>query len=457
MSCVRVNEIKMIDPSPTVTLILLTNGRLVGYLCKSLGGAMSFQYAQEWLDASDAQPISLSLPLRTKIYEGDRVYNFFDNLLPDSAGIRTRIQTRFKISTSQPFDLLRAIGADCVGAIQLCVNQTIPHIEVVNAHPLSTAEIAQILRGYQDTPLGMITEVDDFRISIAGAQEKTALLWYQNQWCRPTGTTPTSHIFKLPIGNHSNLDLRESCENEWLCLEIAKAFGLPAAKAQLASFDGVKVLVVERFDRRWSQDGKWLMRLPQEDFCQILGVSPNLKYQNDSGPGITEIMQVLQGSRDAERDRELFFRSQILFWLLGAIDGHAKNFSVYLEPGGSYCLTPLYDIISAYPLISKNSLPSQKIKMAMALKGTSGNHYLWSKIQPRHFLATAKLVDFSVTKAEQILQEMLSSVEDVASQVSQKLPADFPEHISSAILEGMITLASRHRSIYIGENGDPLI
>jgi serine/threonine-protein kinase HipA len=313
----RGNEIKMIDPLPTVTLNLLINGCLVGYLCKSLGGSISFQYAKEWLDANEVQPISLSLPLHPKIYEGDRVYNFFDNLLPDSTGIRTRIQTRFKISTSQPFDLLRAIGADCVGAIQLCANQTIPNIEVVNAHSLSTAEIAQILRGYQNTPLGMIAEVDDFRISIAGAQEKTALLWYQNQWCRPTGTTPTSHIFKLPIGSHSNLDLSESCENEWLCLEIVKAFGLPAANAQLESFDGVKVLIVERFDRRWSQDGKWLMRLPQEDFCQILGVSPNLKYQNDGGPGIAEIMQVLQGSRNAESDRELFFRSQVLFWLLG--------------------------------------------------------------------------------------------------------------------------------------------
>jgi serine/threonine-protein kinase HipA len=445
----------MMDPSPTVILNLLTNGRLVGYLCKSLGGAMSFQYAQEWLDANDAQPISLSLPLHTKIYEGDRVYNFFDNLLPDSAGIRTRIQTRFKISTSQPFDLLRAIGADCVGAIQLCTDQSITNIEVVNAHPLSTAEIAQLLRDYQNPPLGMIAEVDDFRISIAGAQEKTALLWYQNQWCRPTVTTPTSHIFKLPIGSHSNLDLSESCENEWLCLEIVKAFGLPAANAQLESFDGVKVLVVERFDRRWSQDGKWLMRLPQEDFCQILGVSPNLKYQNDGGPGIAEIMRVLQGSRNADGDRELFFRSQILFWLLCATDGHAKNFSVFLEPGGSYCLTPLYDMISAYPPIRNRSLPFQKANMAMALKGTSKNHYPWSNIQPRHFLATATAVDFSVTKAEQILQEMLSSVEDVASQVSQKLPADFPEHISSAILEGMITLANRHRSINIGDIDNP--
>jgi serine/threonine-protein kinase HipA len=126
----------MIYLSPIVTLTLLTNGRLVVYLRKSLGGAMSFQYTQEWLDDNDAQPVSLSLPLHSKIYEGDRVYNFFDNLLPDSEGIRARIQTRFQISTSQPFDLLRAIGADCVGAIQLCTNQTIPNIEVIDAHPL---------------------------------------------------------------------------------------------------------------------------------------------------------------------------------------------------------------------------------------------------------------------------------------------------------------------------------
>lgn len=436
----------MIDSPSTVTLNVLINGCLVGYLRKSLAGAMSFRYAPEWLDSDDAQPISLSLPLHTKIYEGDRVYNFFDNLLPNSEGIRARIQTRFKIATSHPFDLLQAIGADCVGAIQLCANQAITNIEVVNAHPLSTAEIAQILRGYQDTPLGMITEVDDFRISIAGAQEKTALLWHQNQWCRPAGTTPTSHIFKLPMGNYRNLDLSESCENEWLCLEIAKAFGLPAANAQLESFDGMKVLIVERFDRRWSKDGKWLMRLPQEDFCQILGVSPNLKYQNDGGPGIAEIMKVLEGSRNAEADRELFFRSQILFWLLGAIDGHAKNFSVYLEPGGSYRLTPLYDVISAYPLMDKSNLPTQKIKMAMALKGSKGNHYLWSKIQPRHFVATAQSINFSVPKAEAILQEMLAAAVEVANQVAKKLPVGFPSHISTAILQGMITLAKKHQA-----------
>ena len=270
------------------------------------------------------------------------------NLLPDNEQIRARIQARFRIATDQPFDLLSAIGNDCVGAIQLCQEEHLPHrIDETTTQILSGEEIANLLKVYRTIPLGMIEAADDFRISIAGAQEKTALLWHQGQWCRPTGATPTSHIFKLPIGfiDHGGIDLRDSCENEWLCLKIAGAFGLPTAEAQIQQFEDVKVLVVKRFDRRWSKDGTWLIRLPQEDMCQALGVSPNLKYQSDGGPGMAEIMQTLLGAKDAEADRETFFRSQVLFWLLAAMDGHAKNFSIFIEPTGSYGLTPLYDVI----------------------------------------------------------------------------------------------------------------
>jgi serine/threonine-protein kinase HipA len=202
--------------------------------------------------------------------------------------------------------------------------------------------------------------------------------------------------------------------------------------------------VVERFDRRWSPDKSWLMRLPQEDFCQALGVSSNLKYQADGGPGIAEIMKLLMGAKNTEANREQFFRSQVLFWLLGAIDGHAKNFSIFIEAGGSYRLTPLYDVISAYPLIKNKNLSAQKVKMAMALKGTNGNHYLWSKIQPRHFLATARAINFSEVKATKILQEMLTRSATVAQEVAEKLPGGFPEHVSTPILQGMVKLAEKH-------------
>ena len=125
-------------------------------------------------------------------------------------------------------------------------------------------------------------------------------------------------------------------------------------------------------------------------------------------------------------------------------DYNAKNFSIYLEPGGSYRLTPLYDVMSVYPQLESNTIPKQKAKMAMALRGTSKNHYLWSKVQPRHFLSTAKAINFPQEKSGKILTEMLEQASDVALQVTKQLPASFPHHISEPILQGMTELAKIH-------------
>jgi len=426
------------------------NGFHVGDLTKDRSGALSFMYVSEWLETPGARPISLSLPLQHKIYTGNVVYNYFDNLLPDNKQIRDRIQARFKVSTSHPFDLLAAIGMDCVGAIQIVPQDEPPgDIHQIEGVPLDVSQISQLLNNYRTAPLGMTNEDnEDFRISIAGAQEKTALLLKEDVWHRPKGTTPTTHIFKLPIGKieHSGMDLSKSCENEWLCLKIAEAFGLPVCHADVDIFDGAKVLIVERFDRRI--DDNWIMRLPQEDMCQALGISPNIKYENDGGPGIESIMQFLLQSRESKHDRELFFKSQILFWLLAAIDGHAKNFSIFIEPFGRFRMTPLYDIMSAHPLLENRNLQAQKIKMAMALIGKN-RHYQWYSMQPRHFLSTAKQVGFNVKTAQLIFSKMMDQVEDVIKKVEGQIPEEFPENIVKPILNGML----KQRGRYIAAGG----
>jgi len=174
---------------------------------------------------------------------------------------------------------------------------------------LTDAELAEILRNYRTVPLSMQQDTD-FRISIAGAQEKTALLWHDNRWCRPTGVTPTSHIFKLPIGQTPRINLADSVENEWLCHLFLKEYGIPVADARIATFEDVKVLVVERFDRRTSTDGSWIIRLPQEDMCQAMGVPPVFKYEEDGGPGIRKIMDLLLGAETATADRRLFMKAR---------------------------------------------------------------------------------------------------------------------------------------------------
>ncbi|WP_318481433.1 type II toxin-antitoxin system HipA family toxin [Photobacterium leiognathi] len=427
-------------------LTVAMNGILVGSLTKASSGAISFQYDPSWLSRPGARAISLSMPLRHDAYHGDIPYNFFDNLLPDNEEIRSRIQTRFQAATKRPFDLLSKIGSDCVGAIQLYPPQhSLQDVRQIQTEPLTESRMAQVLRGYQsDAPLGMLDDMDDFRISIAGAQEKTGLLWYQNQWHLPLGSTPTSHILKLPIGilPYKNIDLSDSCENEWLCLKIAAAFGFEVNDATIIYVEEVKALALTRFDRRWSQDGSWLMRLPQEDMCQALGVAPALKYESDGGPNIASIMQFLLGSRTSTQDREVFFKAQILFWLLAAIDGHGKNFSLFLEPESRYSMTPLYDIISAYPLMDSNSIPKQKAKMAMALTGTK-KYYKWQTIQPRHFLSTAKAVGFSTQRANELMSEMKNQAPSVIEKVRQQLPNDFPTDISESIFNGVLKQAGR--------------
>ncbi len=413
------------------------NGIRVGTLLRESSGSLAFTYDPDWLNKENSRPISLSMPLTEISYKGNVVNCYFDNLLPDSELIRKRIQARFKVPSNNCFDLLSHIGADCVGALQLLTQPKIANIKKVQAIPLQDHTIAKLLKHYQTAPLGMDPEFD-FRISIAGAQEKTALLWRQEKWYLPQGTTPTSHIIKLPIGQikHTGIDLSESVENEWLCLKILSAYKLPVAQARIETFKDVKTLVVERFDRRWAADGKWLMRLPQEDLCQALGVPPGLKYESNGGPGIQEIMNFLLGSKNAINDREKFMKAVFLFWVMGAIDGHAKNFSISIETQGRYQLTPLYDVISAYPLAAKRQLEWQGLKMAMSLK-SKNRHYLWSTMQIRHWLAMAAQCRFPAAMMQNIINDVFDNMENVITYVENSLPKSFPLQISKSLFTGM--------------------
>ncbi|MCP3175883.1 MAG: type II toxin-antitoxin system HipA family toxin [Desulfuromonadales bacterium] len=418
-------------------MFIFMNGQKVGRLLQNAAGKLEMTYAEEWLGAEARRPLSLSLPLSSQKHSGLVVENFFDNLLPDSQPIRNRIQARFGARTNRSFDLLWHIGRECVGALQLFPEDAAMDVRRVDGEPLTEARIAETLRNYRTMPLGMGTDTE-FRISMAGAQEKTALLHLDGGWHRPQGATPTTHIFKLPIGRieHSNMDLSDSVENEWLCHLILKAYGIPVAGAEMATFDGVKALVVERFDRRWAEDRSWIIRLPQEDMCQALGVPPALKYESDGGPGIGRIMELLFGSSEGLADRRTFMTLQVIFWLLGAIDGHAKNFSIFLLPGGAFRLTPAYDILSAYPLVAKRQLEQPNLRMAMAVNGRN-RHYAWARILHRHWLGTAQACRLPAEEMETIVGDLLDRMDEVIQTVTEQLPPSFPADTAGPILDGM--------------------
>jgi serine/threonine-protein kinase HipA len=424
------------------------NGVPVGEWRVDAQGRHTFLYDPSWINRRDARPLSLSMPLQPpdSPYSGTIVESFFDNLLPDSIEIRRRVQRQVGAASTSAFDLLAELGRDCVGAVQLLpAGQDPDNVRTIDGVPLDEAGVAaQIRSAVSSRPLGQRDD-EPFRISLAGAQEKTALLWHEDQWQRPTGATPTTHIVKLPIGRVGNMqaDLSTSVENEWLCAQIVHQFGLPVAECEIADFEDQHVLVVKRFDRKLSRDGRWWLRLPQEDMCQATGTPPEQRYESDGGPGIAEISSLLLGSRQAQRDRRNFFKAQVVFWMLCAIDGHAKNFSLFIEPHGRYTSTPLYDVMSAYPILGKgaNRLAPQKARMAMAVNGKN-RHYKWMEIQPRHWLTMAASVGLHSTVREDI-HGLVSRTPAVVNDVSERLPAGFPEHVAGPILDGLLESANR--------------
>lgn len=407
------------------------NRRKVGQYYRDPDGAFAFTYASEWMDWENTLPISRSLPLRAERYTGPKVIAVFENLLPDSDAIRRRVAERVGADGTDAYNLLSRIGRDCVGALQFMPEGQEPAAgNELTGEPLSEDQIAALLNDLHRAPLGLRPD-QDFRISVAGAQEKTALLYDDGQWVRPTGSTPTTHILKPAIGTLGNgMDLRNSVENEHFCLRLMAGFGLPVAQTEIASFADTKALVVSRFDRLWARDGR-LIRLPQEDCCQALSVPPTRKYQNEGGPGIVEISDLLQGSDEPLVDRIHFLKANILFWLIAATDGHGKNFSISLMPGGRFTMAPLYDVLTVQPSLDEGQLQAKDMKLAMRVG--KGRHYRVEEIVGRHFLETGQAAGFSVEQVFQIIEDIKARSSEAFDTAIAEMPAGFPHALADTI------------------------
>ncbi|MBT9588049.1 HipA domain-containing protein [bacterium] len=394
---------------PKARLQCLMNGEPVGSWQLNANHQDQFLYQSSWLQLPGSRPLSLSMPMRGPAYRGGVVTSFFDNLLPDLPAMRTRLAARLGVKSSAPWDILSELGRDCAGAIQL-IPEHIPRApQRVSGVPLRPETLGKFLKIVPRTPILRCLR-HHFRVALAGVQEKTALLFYQGQWRMPTHSTPTTHIFKL-----------DNAENEYLCQLILKAYGIPTVNSQLHS---VGALAVERFDRRWSSDGTRLLRIPTEDMCQALAVPSQQRYQRDGGPGIKQIMDLLLGSAQANQDRLDFFRTQIVYWLLAALDGHAKNFSIFVEAGGRFRLAPRYDVVSSYPNANQD--------MAMAVDG----QYAWDQITPQHWLNQARACKLK-GQVLPMIRQLVEQTPQVIASVRAQLPWDFPAQLADSILQGL--------------------
>lgn len=436
-------------------LVVWMNGERVA-VWREERGAHQLRYDESWLASPRCRSLSLSLPITPDLtLRGPAVEHYFDNLLPDARRIRERVRRRFDANSLGAFDLLQAIGRDCVGAVQLLPPGEAPEgFDRLDYETLSEGQVEQLLvAATSDNGTGEFEHDEALRISLAGAQEKTALLRIDGRWCLPRGATPTTHILKLPLGliGNQRVDMRDSVENEWLCLNLLEELGIRCARVEIVRFGAQKVLAVERFDRAWMDGGGWIARLPQEDLCQALGVPPELKYERPEhprgrhGPGMDDAIRLLRGSTDAPNDIAAFVLTQFAFWMVGNTDGHAKNFSIFLNTGDTYALTPVYDVISMWPLAG--DAPSQqnprKMTLAMSLRTPKPRKYL-HEMAPAHWAHRSGTV--GVPGLWEQMRAMAAQAPAALDRVSKRLPDDFPDRvwdrISDAVLERAGQLAS---------------
>ncbi len=302
-------------------------------------GRPRLTYTGEALDRYDLGTplLSLSLPVGSRRYPQGVVRSFLDGLLPEGEP-RRLIARDVGVPASDTFELIRALGRDCAGAvvIQPAEDPPPPHPTTAAAEPLGTEQLVTLVEDLRSAPLGAGGRV---RISLAGVQEKLVLTRMPDgSWGSPVDGTPSTHILKPEIAAYP-----QTVENEAFCMRITWHLGLDVAGVETTEVAKRKLLVVERYDRVVDVGGS-VERIHQEDFCQAMGVAPEMKYEEDGGPSLRQVATVLQ-SVAAPDSLEKLVRAVTLNVLLGNGDAHGKNFSLLHQPSGALVLAPLYDLL----------------------------------------------------------------------------------------------------------------
>jgi serine/threonine-protein kinase HipA len=422
----------------TTELIAIIEGREMGRVARDKTGKLSFTYNEEWRNAPDAFPLSISMPLALSEHGNAKIDPFLWGLLPDNANVLDHWGRRFHVSARNAFGLIANVGEDCAGAVQFVqperldaiLGQTPPEIEW-----LDDASVAERLRTLRADHSAWRIPRDTGQFSLAGAQPKTALLFENGRWGVPSGRVPTTHIFKPPTG-----DLDGHVENEHFCLELARALGLPVVDSRIMRFQDEIAIVVERYDRIRTETG--LRRVHQEDMCQAFAIPPTRKYQNEGGPGIRDIVELLTANSTSHAEDVATFLDSVAYnWLIVGTDAHAKNYALLIGAEGRIRLAPLYDVASVLPY---PDIAIEKVKLSMKF----GGEYRLRNITLHHWrkLAAELHVDPDAMTAR--VDSFAAQLSDHVSEIRRRMAEEGIAHpIVARLADALVARAAACRKL----------
>ncbi len=397
-----------------------------GRLTQEESGVLAFAYDESHLARRDARAISFSMPLREEPY-GDRVVRpFFSGLLPDE-GARQRLAGALGISAGNTFGLLEIIGGECAGALSLYPpGHEPPPSNDDDVEPLDARQLREIFGKLRERPL--LGGEDGVRLSLAGAQDKLAVIVEADGIGLAKGGRPTTHILKPVIPS-----LEGAVENELFCMRLAARIGFPVPRTEMRHADTIPYLLVERYDRKRGKGGA-IGRLHQEDFCQALSVPPELKYEEEGGPGTKRSLELIDAacSRPAA-DRLRFIRMLTFHYLVGNADAHAKNYALLYRDRIPE-LAPLYDVVctASYPRLAK--------KLAMAIGGRS----VPDTIQLKHWLTLVPETRGAERLLIRDLADMAARIEQEADALIAELDAEGVDHPILRTIRAIIATRAAH-------------
>ena len=408
-------------------------GERVGTL-SLVAGRLSFRYDADWMAQPNAMALSCSLPLQAASFEDQQCRPFFAGLLPEGH-LRTLIAQQCQVSGQNDFGLLAAIGGECAGAITFLPNTHRPAPpEDGKVEWLSEQQLIAILDELPHRP--MLAGQDGLRLSLAGAQDKLPVLFDGQRLGLPKNGQPSTHILKPPIQG-----VVDSVINEGFCMALAQAMQLTTSQTLIYTIGDRRALLVTRYDRERKLQGT-TQRLHQEDFCQALGVVPEMKYQNEGGPDLKGCFDLLRRVTRPSAPQVLQFLDYVVFnALIGNHDAHGKNFSLlYTRTASDYpILAPLYDALSTaiYPKLTP--------KMAMKL----GSKYKFSELQARHWDQFAEEAGLSKAQTRKRILGIASKLPEVARQL--QATAAF---VAEPLVEAIVGLVEQRSALTIRRLND---
>lgn len=390
-------------------LAVALHGRIAGVITHDCGRP-AFTYTPDYL--GDSTPLSLSMPLRAGAAFPHKVVRpWLAGLLPDDERVLQAWAAEFDVSHRNHSDLLRHMGRDCAGAVQIADPNEFPALFDRAGHyePASEADIADRLRGLLKQPSRWARRSE--RWSLAGAQGKFTAARTASGWAWTHGNALSTHIIKPGIPSFDSQAL-----NEHICQTALGILGMHVATTEYHEFDGVPAVAVTRYDRRTTADGV-LRRVHQEDMCQALSVSPQRKYASDpGGVAAVHIAGLLNKHCTQGNDIDRFTDAVVAQYLIGAPDAHAKNYGVILHKD-RVALAPLYDVASSLPYLEgpRGSLA----RVAMPINGKSR----FGEVSLRDVEAFARSAGTDPDRLVQRTRELAAALPDAIEQAAAGVPS----------------------------------